>query len=57
MNFLRRKLDSVRRAATAFSDRLDGQVIRDKYFILEVKVYAVLTAPEDWTGNLCDRLH
>jgi len=51
MNFLRRKLDSVRRAATAFSDRLDDQPARDKYLILEAKYSPVSVPYEGATGN------
>jgi tetratricopeptide (TPR) repeat protein len=51
MNFLRRKLDSVRRAATAFSDRLDDQVARGKYLILETKPSSASIAREGAAGN------
>jgi tetratricopeptide (TPR) repeat protein len=51
MNFLRRKLESVRRAATAFSDRLDDQAARDKYLILEAKFSPVPAFPGGATGN------
>jgi len=51
MNFLRRKLESVRRAATAFSDRLDDQATRDKCLILEAKFSPAPAFPEGATGN------
>jgi hypothetical protein len=37
VNFLRRKLDAVRRAATDLSDRFADQSIQEKYRILEQK--------------------
>jgi len=36
-NFLRRKLDAIRRAARDYSDRFADQTIREKYIILEQK--------------------
>jgi tetratricopeptide (TPR) repeat protein len=44
MNFLRRKLDAVRRAAIAFSDRLDEQVAGGKHPVLESMRSATHTA-------------
>ena len=38
VNFLRRRLDGVRKAATELSDRLTDPVVRDKLQILEVKI-------------------
>jgi hypothetical protein len=37
MNFFRRRLDAVRRAATTLSNRFDDPAVRDKYLILEGK--------------------
>jgi hypothetical protein len=46
VNFLRRKLDAIRRAATELSDRFADQSIRDKYVILEEKFSpATIPAP------------
>ncbi len=40
VNFLRRKVDAVRRAATELSDRLAEQSLQQKYLLLEQKVAA-----------------
>ncbi len=37
VNFLRRKLDTVRRAATTLSDRFYDQNVREKYVVLEAR--------------------
>jgi len=37
VNFLRSKLDAVRRAAATLSDRFSDQSIRDKYIVLEAR--------------------
>lgn len=36
-NFLRRKLDAIRRAATDYSDRFADQNVQEKYLILQEK--------------------
>jgi hypothetical protein len=45
VNFLRRKLDAIRRAATDYSDRLADQTIQEKYLILEQKFSTTTPAP------------
>jgi len=44
VNFLRRKLDAIRRAATDYSDRLADQNIQEKYSILEQKFSSTTTS-------------
>lgn len=43
VNFLRRKLDDIRRTATDLSDRFADQTIQEKYVILEEKFSATAT--------------
>lgn len=45
VNFLRRKLDAVRRAASELNDRFNDQAIHEKLVILEQKVSATAPAP------------
>jgi hypothetical protein len=44
-NFLRRKLDALRKAATELSDRLAEQSLQQKYLILEQKVTEPISPP------------
>jgi hypothetical protein len=50
VNFLRRKLDAVRRAATDFSDRFADQSIHEKYLILEER-FSTPSKPATSAGN------
>jgi hypothetical protein len=45
VNFLRRKLDSIRRAAKEYSDQLADERIQEKYSILEQKFSTTTSAP------------
>ena len=45
VNFLRRKLDAIRKAATELSDRLTEQSLQQKYLILEQKVAETSVPP------------
>ena len=51
VNFLQRKLDAVRRAASELSDRLSEQSLQEKYLILEQKVAAVGALPPITPAN------
>ena len=44
INFLRRRLDAIRTAATDLSDRFADQTIHEKYIILEEKFSATATS-------------
>jgi hypothetical protein len=44
VNFLRRKLDAIRRAATDYSDRFADQANLEKYLILEQKFSTAATS-------------
>jgi hypothetical protein len=48
-NFLRRKLDAIRRAATDLSDRFTDQSIQEKYIILEEKFSTTAAPPTEET--------
>jgi hypothetical protein len=45
VNFLRRKLDALRKAASELSDRLAEQSLQEKYLILEQKVAVTNVSP------------
>ena len=44
VNFLSRKLEAIRKAATELSDRFADQSIRDKYIILEETFFTAAAA-------------
>jgi len=50
VNFLRRKLDDIRRAATEVSDRFADQIIHEKYLILQEK-FSPVTTPVPGLGG------
>jgi hypothetical protein len=47
VNFLRRKLDAIREAATDYSDRFADKSVQEKYVILEQKVSASTSTTEN----------